>query len=136
MSLYLPHQTKRLVWVTLIKMENFKTFFENTIINNIDFDSYGYSNDAYLYDKIKTVYNIFKREYVHENNKHLNEVVIFKEWLQGLPSVLSVPFYNYDILQNAKNAGILLDTEKKEDNFLSNYWVNLSLAFFTLKNNL
>ena len=117
-------------------MENFKTFYENTIINNIDFDSYGYSNDAYLYDKINTVYNIFKTEYVHENNKHLNEVVLFKEWLMGLPYVLSVPFYNYDILQNAKNAGIVLHTEKKEDTFLSNYWVNLSQAFFTLKNNL
>ena len=35
-SLYLPHQTKRLVWVTLIKMENFKTFNENTTLENFN----------------------------------------------------------------------------------------------------
>ena len=132
----MPQQTKRLVCVTLIKMENFKTFYENTIINNIDFYSYGYSNDAYLYDKIKTVYIIFKSEYVHENNKHLNEIILFKEWLMGSPSVLSVPFYNYDILQNAKNAGIILDKERKEDVFLRHYFENLAKAFFLLKNNL
>jgi hypothetical protein len=124
-------------------MENLKTFYENTIIENIDFEGYGINNDCYLYDKIKTLYNIFKKEYVHENNKHINEIILFRDWLQGLPSVLTVPFYNYDILQNAKKANLLnLDNlsekskELKEDQFLAQYWINLSKAFFTLKNNL
>ena len=37
-------------------MSNYKTFFENIIIDNIDLESYGLSNDVYLYDKIKTTY--------------------------------------------------------------------------------
>lgn len=117
-------------------MKNFKTFFENTIIDNINFDGYGYSNDCYLYDKIKTTYNIFKNEYVHQNNKHLSEVTLFKEWLQGLPSTLTVPFYNSEILENGRNAGFNLSTDEREENFLSDYWDNLAKAFFTLKENL
>jgi hypothetical protein len=112
------------------------TFFEKTIIDSIDLEGYGLNNDIYLYDKIKTTYNIFKSEYVHKNNQHLNEQTLFKEWLQGLPSVLTVPFYNYAILENAKNAGFVLNTESKEDKFLENYWGKLSNAFFTLKDNL
>ena len=52
-------------------MKNYKTFYENTIIENIDLEPYGLKNDVYLYDKIKTMYNIFKEEYVHKNNEHL-----------------------------------------------------------------
>ena len=119
-------------------MKNTKTFYENTIIDSIDFDGYDLNNDMYLYDKIKTLYNIFKSEYVHNNNKHLGEVILFKEWLQGLPSSCSVPFYNYDILTNGKKAGLINESasEAREDIFLEKYWLNLSLAFFTLKNNL
>jgi len=53
------------------------TFFEKTIIDSIDFDGYDISNEMYLYDKIKTLYNIFKREYIHDNNKHLSEIIVF-----------------------------------------------------------
>jgi len=112
------------------------TFFEKTILDNINFDGYGINNDGYLYDKIKTLYNIFKREYVHENNKRQSERFLFSEWLRGLPSVLTVPFYNFEILENAKNAGYKIETEEQEDVFLSEYWNNLSNAFFTLKENL
>ena len=117
-------------------MNNLKTFYENTILENIDFEGYGYSNEMYLYDKIKTLYNIFKSEYVHENNKHLKETVLFTEWLQGLPSALTVPFYNYDIINNGLLGGFDLGDENKEDSFLNSYWNKLSDAFFTLKNNL
>lgn len=109
------------------------THYEQTIIDNIDFDAYGINNDGYLYDKIKTLYNIFKREYVHANNQHLSEQKLFAEWLQGLPSVLSVPFYYNEIIENAEKAGIKI---KNEEQFCANYWSNLSNAFFTLKENL
>jgi hypothetical protein len=130
------------------------TFFEQTIIDNIDLSPYDLSNDAYLYDKIKTTYNIFKKEYVHESNKRLGEVRLFKEWLQGLPSILSVPFYNHEILQNAKKAGFFTvqirindgeietvpsegkNLENLEERFLASYWERLANAFFTLKDNL
>ena len=124
-------------------MNNTKTFYENTILNSIDLSEYDINNDCYNYDKIKTTYNIFKREYIHKNNEHINEVILFSEWLRGLPTVLTVPFYNYDILEKAKKDWVLKINSKddkyienKEDQFLENYWNNLAKAFFTLKNNL
>jgi hypothetical protein len=117
------------------------TFYEKTIIDNIDFDGYGISNDGYLYDKIKTLYNIFRKEYGFMIDR-VGEVNAFKEWLQGLPSVLTVPFYNHDIINNAREAGLLTAgdedwfKEDQEDKFLDRYWTRLANAFFTLKDNL
>lgn len=113
------------------------TFFEKTIVENIDFDGYGLDNDVYLYDKIKTLYNIFKSEYGW-NIDRMGERRAFCEWLQGLPSSLTVPFYNHDILNRAYIHGELIAnaTEEQEDKFLNDYFMNLSNAFFTLKNNL
>lgn len=112
------------------------TFYKNTIVDNIDLSGYDLDNDMYLYDKVKTLYNIFKLEYLHANNKHQNEVFLFSEWLKGLPSVCTVPFENYLILQNALVSGFNLDSEDKENDFLENYWINLANAFYTLKDNL
>jgi hypothetical protein len=109
-----------------------KTFYEKTIIDNIDFDGYGFSNDMYLYDKIKTTYNIFKKEYGFMIDR-VGELKAFSEWLSGLPSVLTVPFYYNEMIQNAKDFGVVI---KDEDEFCNNYFNRLSQAFFTLKNNL
>ena len=87
-------------------MSNYKTFFENIIIDNIDLESHGLSNDVYLYDKIKTTYNIFKNEYGFMIER-VGEVNAFKEWLMGLPSTLSVPFLYSEILQMAKENKLL-----------------------------
>ena len=113
------------------------TFFEQIIIENIDLESYELSNDVYLYDKIKTLYIIFKMEYGY-NIEIMGERRAFCEWLQGLPSALTVPFYNYDILNRAylHDAIKANATEEQEEKFLDRYFMNLSDAFFTLKNNL
>lgn len=124
-----------------------KTFYEKTIIDSIDFEGYedsldilgvsmreGFDHELYVY--IHNVYHIFKKEYVHKNNSFINEHILFKEWLQGLPSVLTVPFMNYIILENAKKSGFAFETEQQEERFLNAYWSRLSDAFFTLKDNL
>lgn len=112
------------------------TFYERTILENIDFEGYDLNNDVSRYDKIKTLYNIFVSEYCHKNNQHTAKVFLFRDWLQGLPSTLTVPFMNHMILENAKKDGYKLNSESKEDEFLDNYWMNLANAFFTLKDNL
>ena len=113
-------------------------FYEQIIINSIDLDSYDLDNDGYIYDKIQTVYNIFKKEYLFPANlqRYKTERKCFKEWLMGLPSVLTVPFYNYEILELGKKYGYNLHNESAEDDFLNNYWYLLAQSFFTLKNNL
>lgn len=135
-------------------MKNLKTFYENTILENIDFEGYGTEQPIDDFDKIQLVYKTFQSEYVHQNNQHQNEVFLFSEWLKGLPSILTVPFYNYEILENAKKAGFLTiqrsvngggfetvpsegrNLERQENSFLENYWIKLAKAFFTLKDNL
>ena len=114
------------------------THYENLILDSIDLEPYGLTNDGYMYDKIKTVYNIFKREYGFENNikRYGGEIKTFENWLRGLPVVLSVPCFNHEVLEGAKNSNFNLTTEQAEDNFLNSYWINLAKAFFTLKNNL
>ena len=121
-------------------MKNYKTFYENTILDNIDFDGYGLTVTD-NFGKVKETHSIFKREYDHEI-KRQGEVKAFAEWLRGLPSVLTVPFYYHEILSNGakwvqenKDKG-LRAAMKKEDKFLDEYWDKLAVAFFTLKDNL
>jgi len=117
------------------------TFYEQTIIDNIDFNGYGISAEdceaMELYDKVQKIYEIFLGEYGHKL-KITSRENAFADWLQGLPTTLSVPFYYNEILENAKKAGIdyTNKSEKLQDAFLQRYWINLSNAFFTLKDNL
>ena len=113
------------------------TFFEQVIIENIDLESYELSNEINLFDKVQSAYNIFKSEYGY-NIERMGEKKAFCEWLQGLPSALTVPFYNHDILNRAYLYNVISAnaTEQEEDKFLDSYFMNLSNAFFTLKNNL
>lgn len=113
------------------------TFYERTILENIKgFEDYNIKEPKNNFNKVLAVYNIFKKEFIHNNNKHIDEVNLFKEWLQGLPTILTVPFENVNILENAKKEGYNLYTENLENNFLDRYWHNLAAAFFNLKNNL
>jgi len=116
------------------------TFYEQTIIDNIDFSEYKDDPDIYgdypLYTQIQNVYSIFKKEYVHENNKHISEQTLFMWWLQGLPNILTVPFWNSEILHNANRAAFEFAAVEDEDEFLDSYWLRLAQAFFRLKNNL
>lgn len=112
------------------------TFYEKIILEGIDLEAYNLNNDCYLYDKVKTLYNIFVSEYGY-NIKRYGKQRAFKEWLMGLPSAIHTPFYNYDILTLAKEANILVNpTEEQEDLFLAQYWDNLSTAYFVLYDNL
>jgi hypothetical protein len=90
-----------------------------------------------LFDKIKAVNTIFNSEYGH-GIKRYGERKAFAEWLQGLPSSLTVPFYNYEILQTAYIHGLIdaKASEEQEDKLLSEYWGKVADAFFTLRDNL
>lgn len=120
-----------------MKTKNYFTHYEQTILNSIDLEAYDIdTSNMNNFDKITEVYSIFVSEYIHANNKNQDRKVVFKDWLQGLPSVLTIPFSNYEILKNAKKEGFNLDSELMEDNFLEMYWQNCADAFFTLYNNL
>jgi hypothetical protein len=118
-------------------MKTISNFYEKTILESINLEGYNLPDNLNTFEKVQNVYTIFKKEYVHENNKHLHVEKLFCEWLQGLPNCLSVPYMNYEILENAENfGGFTLQTEGQRYNFLNNYYKNLSKSFFTLSTNL
>jgi hypothetical protein len=113
------------------------TFYENIILNAIDLESFNIdTKDLNGKQQIDEVYSIFLREYGHEITRQGSEKKAFNSYLSGLPTVLTVPFMNYHILRNAKDKGFNLTTEKEEEDFLNNYFTNLAVAFFDLKENL
>jgi len=109
------------------------THFEKLILNNIDLNGYDGIDENCISEILNKVYTIFQSEHVHKNNRHLGDQTLFCIWLQGLPSVLTPPFSNYDILQDAILAGYDVSTEEKEVIYLEDYWNNLTTAFFRLK---
>lgn len=117
-------------------MKNYKTMYENIILGSIDFDCYDVDEPNTDKEKIHLVYKLFKEEYVHEYNKHKSDAYNFAEWLRGLPSLMTVPFYNHEILEIAKDYGHTFANEREEEVFLESYWSRLSTSFISLKENL
>ena len=117
-------------------MKNYKTMYENIIVDSIDFEGYEVDTPNTIKEKIDLVYSIFRKEFIHDNNKHISDERNFAEWLRGLPSVITVPFYNHDILEKAKENGYTFENDWAEDVFLEMYWSRLATSFINLKENL
>lgn len=111
------------------------TPFERLAIDCIDTESLDIKEDSTNFDKVQKVFNEFKGE-VGYNIPRVGEKQAFTDWLQGLPSCLDFPFEYHTQLDWATGSGIVLDTEDKEDNFLENFFISLTAAFFTLRDNL
>ena len=95
----------------------------------IDIDSDGMSDK----DKVELVLREFDKmaNYPYNKKRCPNHVERFKEWLQGLPSVINVAFENYAIIQIGKEWGYC-QTEKKSGNFVNNWFEEISSKFFQL----
>lgn len=87
--------------------------------------------------KIDYLFAHFESEYGHEKRRTPNEQERLKGWLMGLPSYINIAFYNYDILELAKelhNTKVL--TEKEENKILENYWDHIAFMLLKLKREL
>lgn len=113
-------------------MKALYTFFEQTILDNISFEGYDVKHTNDKLSRINEAYKIFLSEKGWEVEQ-VGKKKAFTNWLQGLPSALTVPFYYNEIVENAINAGVKI---KDETQFCNDYWINLTDAFFTLKENL
>ena len=119
-------------------IKNVFTFYESTILDSIDLSAYGI-DAATNFDKVQAVYKIFLSEYGHEIARQRgNKVAAFREWLMGLPSVITVPFYYSDQINRAYIHGLIAAdaTEEQENNFCQSFFQNCAEAFFTLYDNL
>lgn len=80
-------------------------------------------------EKLKFAYSRFKAEYGHEILRK-GEFKAFSEWLSGL--ALNYDFYNYKILELAKEWGQNPTTEAQEDKIIMGWWDFLTNKFFKL----
>lgn len=92
--------------------------------------------DATSSEKIKFFFDCYDREFNHEYNKkrYPNEQERLKNYLQGLPSCINIPFYNWDILELYKELnGIKTLSSKKEESVLKYYWDKIAFTLLQLK---
>ena len=55
-----------------------------------------------------------------------------KDYLQGLPSVCTVPFWNDEILELLAKAGITRKSEAAKEKLIAAYWLACGNAFYNL----
>ncbi len=106
------------------------TLIHSYILGCIDSDGYGVTlkNDK---ERINWLLATFKSEKLNNHANWLkyygSEAAAFTDWCRGLPSCFNIVFSNYDILNKGIEWGLISDdvSEKKEDNFIEQYWTSL-----------
>lgn len=78
------------------------------------------------YGSISTVYN---NEYGNHNDLSTKAC---RDYLQGLPSVCTVPFYNGEILELLAKHGITRKSESAQVKLIDDYWLNCGHAFYMM----
>lgn len=93
---------------------------KQTVKDSIDLD--------YLqeYGSISAVYN---SEYGNHNGLSTKAC---RDYLQGLPTVCTVPFYNGEILELLAEHGITRKSESAQAKLIDDYWLNCGHAFYMM----
>ena len=85
--------------------------------------------------KLQYVYDNFKSEAFNDYNMRKfknNKTDIIADHLMGLPSYLNIEFRNFNILEIGKKWGYDLSAEKKEQNFINNWFKVCAFKFVQL----
>lgn len=79
----------------------------------------------------KALRAVYLSEYGHEVERSKNYQQTFASYLMGLPSCVSMPFANWEILQLAVAWGSLPAdaTEKQDEKILENYWSFMAMQY-------
>ena len=78
------------------------------------------------YGSLSAVYN---REYGSYNGLSTKAC---RDYLQGLPSVCTVPFYNGEILELLAKHGITRKSESAQAKLIDDYWLNCGHALYMM----
>lgn len=82
-------------------------------------------------ERLKFVLDCFNSEYNHNKRQGLTKRIA--EWFSGLPSVISIDFENYRILQLCENWGVIeKEASEKRQDILLNGWFEF-IAHYLLK---
>ena len=110
---------------------NLERKFENYVISMI-------KNSVYVEDNNYTIncdrgaillfFSVYQKEY----GWAFPGVRNIKDYLQGLPSIANIDFYNYKIIEIGKDWGVNLDTEEKQYTWCETWWERIAMAIITL----
>lgn len=114
---------------------NLKTILVNSFdFSDSDFDAV----NATFAEQAKEVLKSFDSEFNYAQNKirYPNTQERVAAWLQGLPSQCTVPFYNYDIIEQGKKALHLRQdaSEKAEQTYLDNWFKVMANKLIVISN--
>ena len=107
---------------------------QNYILDSIDGTEYDIKTET---EKLEFLFDCFEVEFNYKNNKlrYPNLQDRFANWLQGLPSAISIPHQYNKILELSKN---LLEVdnlgEELENKIIDNYWSFMAFHIIKLKN--
>lgn len=76
-------------------------------------------------DRIVFLLNTFFEEKYKDDRRRMCVLDLLREWLQGLPSAISVAFSYYDISATGKSMGYCKDA-RSEARFIKNWWTILA----------
>lgn len=100
----------------------YKKNYEAFILNCIDED---YDNNILTErdDKLRFVFDCFNKEYGHEIRRRGKQSAL-AEYLSGLPTCCTLPFYNVEIIDLAIEMGSIDPDpdDKLVERVLENYW--------------
>lgn len=72
-------------------------------------------------ERIEFLLDTFFEEMYKNDRRRMCTVNLLREWLQGLPSAISVAFSYYDISVTGKSLGYCKDA-RSESRFINNWW--------------
>ena len=107
------------------------------LINNMDFDGYELEKEPTTNnEKLKAFYDIFISEYGFMVDR-MGQRMALREYLQGLPSCLTVKFYNGDIYNWLVEIGAATGTENDDrvHALVNNYWNVIPAKLSSMLNN-
>ena len=82
-------------------------------------------------ERIEYLLDTFFEEKCKYNNRRMCVFDLLREWLQGLPSAISVAFYYSDIAATGKSMGYCKDA-RSEARFINSWWDRLSFNILRL----
>ena len=105
-------------------MTTFEENFKDYLKQNIDFEGY----EIPLTEPFKDTVSVFMSEKSWQL-KRVSKPVAFRDWLQGLPTVINIPFYYHDIRNLLYSLG-LDEVMSMDDEQLSNFYYDTVTEIF------
>ena len=106
---------------------NFDLALKAIVINSFDLEAYDIETEGLtIAQQAQKVLECFSSEYDHEYNRRAfpNTQLRIAEWLKGLPTSCTVPFYNGEIVEHGKRIGQLKQnaTENAEQKYIDQWF--------------